>query len=66
MSRKSSGLRNRFRSGRGTYSLQRKSTGADRYGTFHAGVQSSADVIAGRTLTYARRGGSAAAGFDSP
>jgi hypothetical protein len=52
---KSSGLANKLRTGRGTYSRQKKGREADRYGTWNQGVQQTADVICGRTLVYGRK-----------
>jgi len=48
--RKRTGIRNRYRTGRGSYSLKRKSESRDRYGKFTNGRRDTADVIAGRTL----------------
>jgi hypothetical protein len=50
VARKQTGLRNRYRTGRSTYSIEHKSRGADRYGVYDKGRQSRADVIAGNTL----------------
>jgi hypothetical protein len=50
MSRKRTGLRNRFRSGRSVYSLKDKHASRDRYGKFTSGKQDTPDVIAGRTI----------------
>lgn len=44
------GLRNRRRSGRGSYSVLRKGRMADRYGQVRNGV--CADVIAGHPVTW--------------
>jgi hypothetical protein len=48
--RKRTGLRNRGRSGRSTYSVQNKSRRADRYGTYYGRRCESPDTIAGHTL----------------
>lgn len=50
MARKRTGLRNRYRSGRGTYSRQRKSESADRYGAWKDGRRQQPERIAGRLL----------------
>jgi hypothetical protein len=50
MGRRHTGLRNRFRTGRSTYSVERKSRTADRYGQYSNGKQIRADVIAGSIL----------------
>jgi len=50
MGRRQTGLRNRYRTGRSTYSIERKSRGADRYGSYLNGRQTKSDVIAGETL----------------
>jgi hypothetical protein len=47
---KRTGLRNRFRTGRGSYSRRRKAAAADRYGKYDRGAQKTADVIAGRRI----------------
>lgn len=46
------GLRNRFRSGRSSYSVKDKRRRADTYGSFERGHRTRAEVIAGTTLTY--------------
>lgn len=50
--RSHTGLRNRHRSGRSTYSVKRKGSQRDIYGTFQQGKQMSPDVIAGHVLSY--------------
>lgn len=51
MSRKRTGLRNKYRTGgTGTYSAQRKARHADRYGAYKGRTMEKPDVIAGRTL----------------
>lgn len=52
MARKCTGLRNRFRSGRGTYSIKRKRTTADRYGTYVNGRPTAPEVISGRSVWW--------------
>lgn len=52
MGRRSSGLRNRFRTGRSTYSVKGKHRERDRYGTRSQGRQLDADVVAGHALWY--------------
>lgn len=56
MSRKRTGLRNRNRGGKSTYSRLHKGRNADRYGKFTG--QGFTDTIAGRTFFYAVRSGS--------
>lgn len=46
------GLRNRFRNGKGTYSKKDKRKDADSYGTFVQGKRTRAETIAGRSLAY--------------
>lgn len=50
MGRKQTGLRNRYRSGRSTYSICHKSRTADKYGVYDKGRQLRADVLAGTAL----------------
>lgn len=50
MSRKQTGLRNRFRSGRSTYGKRRKLNGADYYGQPANGV--CEDIVAGHVIRY--------------
>jgi hypothetical protein len=50
VSRKRTGLRNRFRNGRGPYSINRKARTADMYGEYQNGKQVKQDVIAGHVL----------------
>ena len=50
--RKRTGLRNKFRSGKGTYCKNKKRATADRYGTWVSGKRTGAEVIAGRSMTY--------------
>lgn len=54
MAKKRTGLRNRYRSGRSTYSVQHKSRQADIYGKMTNGKIDSQDVIAGRTCSPLR------------
>jgi hypothetical protein len=49
--RKRTGLRNKFRSGRGNYSILEKSKVADRYGTFQTGKQTGPENIGGRSIS---------------
>ena len=55
MSRKRTGLRNRFRTGRSTYSAKAKTVTADRYGQWNLGRQERPDVIGGHQLAYRTR-----------
>lgn len=57
MSRKRTGLRNRFRSGRSTYSKMYKKTYRDTYGHFENGRKLRTEVIAGRALPFFYTGG---------
>lgn len=51
MSRKRTGLRNRYRQGgTGPYSTKRKARNADRYGAYKGRMMEKPDVIAGRTM----------------
>lgn len=50
MARKRTGLRNRHRSGRSTYSAQNKCRQADMYGEYQNGRQLKNDVIASHVL----------------
>jgi hypothetical protein len=50
--RKASGLRNKFRTGRSTYSIKAKNRKADKYGEWKAGIQVRSENIAGRVLSY--------------
>lgn len=52
MGRKHTGLRNRYRTGRSTYSVLNKGRRADRYGAFEQGRQRSPDIIAGHSVSY--------------
>lgn len=53
MARKRTGLRNKFRTGKSTYSIRKKSTEADRYGSWSQGKRvAGAEVIAGRSMNY--------------
>lgn len=45
--RKRTGLRNRFRTGRSTYSGEHKSVGSDRYGEYTNGIRKTGEVVAG-------------------
>lgn len=56
MSRKRTGLRNRDRGGRSTYSTKNKGALADRYGQWTLGRQDRPDVIAGHQVSYRNRG----------
>ena len=49
-SRRGSGLRNRFRTGKSTYSVKRKKRNRDIYGTYSNGKPQSQDIIAGRAM----------------
>lgn len=53
--RKQTGLRNRFRSGRSTYSVKGKSKVGDKYGAWDKGTQTRSEVVNGKTLTYDAR-----------
>lgn len=55
MSRKRTGLRNRHRTGRSTYSRAGKHDRRDTYGTWSSGRQDRPEVIAGRTLSTRTR-----------
>lgn len=57
MGRKSSGLRNKYRTGRSTYSVKRKSANKDHYGSYTGGVLRSAENIAGHSISAQLRGG---------
>jgi hypothetical protein len=51
--RKRTGLRNRYRSGRGSYSRNRKTLAADRYGTWDKGARKSgAETIGGHPVDW--------------
>lgn len=52
MSRKRTGLRNRHRDGRSTYSVKGKAAHRDSYATFANGRQTRPDIIAGHVLSY--------------
>lgn len=49
--RKRTGLRNRYRSSRSTYSKKNKHLTADRYGTYQQGRLQSAESLAGRSVS---------------
>lgn len=55
--RRRTGLRNRFRDGKGTYSEQGKRRTADRYGGFEQGRQKSVEVINGRQVWHEWKAG---------
>lgn len=57
MGRKSSGLRNRFRSGKSTYTVQGKARRKDHYGSYSAGVLRSPENVAGNTINAQLRAG---------
>lgn len=50
MARKRTGLRNRWRNGRGSYSKRKKGAEADRYGSWTTGKLSGGEVIAGHSI----------------
>lgn len=50
--RNRSGLRNRRRTGKGTYCLQRKGRRADSYGQYAQGRMLKSETIAGTTIGY--------------
>lgn len=50
--RKCTGLHNRNRTGRSTYSKKHKGLVADKYGKWESGKRKSAEVIASRTMNY--------------
>ena len=50
MARKRTGLRNKYRSGRSTYSLKKKSRNKDHYGKFVG--RFCEDIIAGHAVRY--------------
>jgi hypothetical protein len=52
--KKASGLRNRYRSGRGTYNLRGKKSRADDYGSWSGGVQTTDDRINGHVSNHRR------------
>lgn len=54
MSRKRTGLRNKFRRGRSTYSASGKSRSADTYGQYERGKQTTQDIIGGHVLVWHR------------
>jgi hypothetical protein len=51
MSRKRTGLRNRFRNGRGKYSTTHKARKADRYGEYSTGKLIRSELIAGNVIS---------------
>lgn len=53
-SKRGSGLRNRFRSGKSTYCVKHKGRRADRYGSFTNGKQQGVDTIAGHPMWSVR------------
>lgn len=56
MSRKRTGLRNRFRAGRSSnYTERRRENGQDRYGEYLNGKCVKEDVIAGRTMSALKK-----------
>lgn len=50
--RKRTGLRNKFRSGQGAYSRNRKRQISDSYGSYDRGVRSTPEVVAGHTVQW--------------
>lgn len=44
------GIHNKYRSGRSTYNVRRKSLDADRYGTYTGGRMTNAERIAGTRI----------------
>lgn len=50
--RKSSGLRNKYRSGRSTYNVKNKSAKRDVYGSWTNGTQIVLERINGTVLSY--------------
>lgn len=50
MSRKRTGLRNKFRSGRSAYSIHQKSRSADDYGAYVNGANKVGENIAGHNV----------------
>lgn len=56
MARKRTGLRNRRRDGRGTYSIRHKSRTADIYGSMQDGRVGQQDIIAGSAHMPLRSG----------
>ncbi len=50
--RRHTGLRNRFRNGRSSYSVKGKGRRADRYGAWEQGRQRTPDIIAGHSISY--------------
>jgi hypothetical protein len=50
--RKRTGLHNRGRKGKSTYSAKRKRLTADRYGSWAGGRQTGGEVIAGRSVWW--------------
>lgn len=55
MTQRGSGLRNKYRNGRSTYSIKGKSRMADRYATMTNGIASGTDNIAGRSVVPIRK-----------
>lgn len=51
--RKASGLRNKFRTSRGSY----QSRNADNYGSWNNGIQTRSERINGRVVTYNHKKG---------
>ena len=51
MARKRTGLSNRFRSGRSTYSIKGKGKNADKYGSYTQGRIQTNESIAGRSIS---------------
>jgi hypothetical protein len=52
MARKRTGISNRRRHGRSTYSTQHKAAKADRYGSWTGGRQERSDTIGGHACTW--------------
>lgn len=50
--RKRTGLHNRDRDGRGTYSIQQKSKDADRYGQWNKGERHGPETLNGHTVDW--------------
>ena len=49
--RRQTGLRNKTRSGKGTYTNQVKLASADRYGTYRDGILIRSEAVAGHVIT---------------
>lgn len=57
MGRRSSGLRNKYRTGRSTYSVKRKRASKDHYGSYSGGVMRAPESVAGTTISAQLRAG---------